>query len=349
MKKTVLGLFTAIFTAALAAAYNPPVQGENLYGFSHPELIAGGFSTAGGGILDVTPSTVINNPALGALENRVTLDLGYSAMFNNKGDDKYGQAFGTGILIPTAWCTITGEVEGIFVPFYNMHLGNSLNLKATASKQVAECLYLGAGLGGGAFWGYGSDWAITADVGAVFAPGDIAFMKNVRFGLSVLNLGKTYTNTEVWGIEKKKNEANFDGFPYFSTIRTGIAFELLHYEDFILGMSLDVTTPMFQNLIIDSGLQIEALKFIRFFTSWEYNARESGEDAASWIPTCGISFKFHINSKGDYMKRNGWQKSDIIPSVAWKNVHDDVNIISTGAVIRLGQPDEDAPVIEIGD
>ncbi|MBD5441766.1 MAG: hypothetical protein HDR33_12315 [Treponema sp.] len=344
MKKTLSVFVAATALAFSAAAYNPPVQGENLFYLAHPEMISGGISTAGGGILSVTPESTMINPALGALEKRITLDLGYTAMFNSVGSDKYGQTFGTGIIVPTDWANFTAEIEGVFVPFYNMHLGNSINFRTSASKRFMENLYIGIGLGFGGFWGSGTDWMLTADVGAVYNFGDIAFLKNFRVGASVNNVGKTFNNTNTIGV-KSRAGGDWSGFPTFSTIRAGAAAEFVRAENFVLGLSLDVTTNFFQNIIFDSGLQMEIAHFLRINSSWQFNAREAGEGCNSWLPTVGVVFKFNIGT--DFMKRDDWARSEICPSVAWKNVDGDINLISASAVLRLGELDTEGPVIEI--
>lgn len=336
MKKTFLSFAVAAALTFSAAAYNPPVQGENLFYLAHPEMISGGISAAGGGILSVTPESTVINPALGALERRITLDLGYTAMFDSVGPDKYGQAFGTGIIVPTDWANFTAEIEGVFVPFYNMHLGNSINFRTSASKRIMEHLHIGIGLGFGGLWGIGTDWMLAADVGAVYNFGDIAFLKNFRVGASVNNVGKTFNS---W------HGSDWSGFPTFSTIRAGAAAELVRSENFVLGLSLDVTTPFFQNLIFDSGVQIEIAHFLRINSSWQFNARDANEGHNSWLPTVGVVFKFNIGT--DFMKKDDWARSEICPSMAWKNVDGDINLISAGAVLRLGELDTEGPVIEM--
>ncbi|MDE5775811.1 MAG: hypothetical protein K2H67_02910, partial [Treponemataceae bacterium] len=256
--------------------------------------------------------------------------------FDSVGSDKYGQAFGTGIIVPTDWANFTAEVEGVFVPFHNMHLGNSLNFRTSASKRIMEHLHIGIGLGFGGLWGIGTDWMLTADVGAVYNFGDIAFLKNFRVGASVNNVGKTFNS---W------TGSDWSGFPTFSTIRAGAAAELVRTENFVLGLSLDVTTPFFQNVIFDSGLQIEIAHFLRINSSWQFNAREANEGCNSWLPTVGVVFKFNIGT--DFMKKDDWARSEICPSVAWKNVDGDINLISAGAVLRLGELDTEGPVIEM--
>lgn len=336
MKRMCLVFTVATALAFSVAAYNPPVQGENLFYLAHPEMISGGISAAGGGILSVTPESTVINPALGALERRITLDLGYTAMFDSVGPDKYGQAFGTGIIVPTDWANFTAEIEGVFVPFYYMHLGNSINFRTSASKRIMENLHIGIGLGFGGLWGIGTDWMLAADVGAVYNFGDIAFLKNFRVGASVNNVGKTFNS---W------TGSDWSGFPTFSTIRAGAAAELVRAENFVLGLSLDVTTPFFQNIIFDSGVQIEIAHFLRINSSWQFNARETKEGHNSWLPTVGVVFKFNIGT--DFMKKDDWARSEICPSVAWKNVDGDINLISAGAVLRLGELDTEGPVIEM--
>ena len=348
MKKSFFTVLTAFAAMSLAMAYNPPVQGENLFGFTNPEQVTGGASSAGGGIRSITPSSTIWNPATGGLEECPTIDVGYTALFSGKESDLYGQAFGTGIIVPTDWCNVSGEIAGVFVPFKDMQLGNSFNLKFSVAKELIDKLYVGVGLGTGFFSGYETDWSLTADAGAIYAFGDLGFLRDFRVGASVLNIGKVYNQTEVYGADGRKNSAGFSGFPYFVSLRSGVATKVVDNDVCKVGLSVDVTTPFFQNLIIDSGVQVELFDFIRITSSWQYNAYEYAQDRGTYLPTVGIVFKLNINTgASDYMKKHDWQTSELSPSAAWKNVNGDVNAISVGTVLRLGALDNDAPDIEI--
>lgn len=344
MKKLVCAFAATAALSLSVSAYNPPVQGENLFYLSHPESLTGGISTAGGGILSVTPASTAINPALGALEKRISLDLGYTMMFDSVGPDKYGQAFETGIIVPTDWANFSAEIEGVFVPFANMHLENNINLKTSASKQILDNLYVGIGIFGGGFWGSGGDWMLAANIGAIYNFGDIAFLKNLRIGASLNNIGKLYNNADVIGINSSALNG-WPSFPTFLTIRAGAAAELVRLENFALGLSLDVTTPLFQNIIFDTGVQIEIAHFLRINSSWHFNARETYRGRSSWLPTVGIICKFNIGT--DFLKKSDWSRSEVCPSVAWKNVDGDINLISAGAVVRLGELDTSGPVIEM--
>ncbi|MDE7291139.1 MAG: hypothetical protein K2N58_03735 [Treponemataceae bacterium] len=344
MKKTISAFVSAAVLTLSVSAYNPPVQGENLFYLSHPESLTGGISTAGGGILSATPASTSVNPALGALESRITLDAGYTMMFDSVGSRKYGQAFELGILVPTDWASFSAEIEGAFVPFWNMQLGNNLNFKSTVSKQILDNLHVGIGILVGGFWGYNTDWMLAANIGAIYNFGDIAFLKNFRIGASLNNVGKLYHNANVAGINSS-GWNNWPSYPTFMTIRAGAAAELVHIENFVIGLSLDVTTPLFQNFILDSGLQIEIAHFVQINTSWHFNAAETSRGRSSWLPTVGLIFKFNIGT--GFLNKEDWSQSEISPSAAWKNVDRDINLFSAGAVVRLGELDTSGPDIEI--
>lgn len=332
MKKLFLSLAAFVLALSAASAYDPPLQGENLFYLSHPELMTEGVSVAGGGIESVMPASGTINPALIGLEERTSLDLGYTGMVKSK----YSQAFGTGILIPTDWANFGGELE--FILDENcMGLGNSFNIKSFAAKQFMDRLYIGVGLGFGYEWKFHKDWMLTADIGAIYNFGDIAFLKNFRVGASTNNIGKTYASSRDW-----------QGYPAVMAIRVGAAAEFVRTENFGLGLSLDVTTPLFMNLIFDSGIQFRIKDFVQINSSWEFNSREAADGRNSWIPTLGVVFKFGIGmGKSDFVKKRDWSKSELCPSAAWKNVDGDINLIGVGAVLRLGQKDRSGPDIEM--
>jgi len=332
MKKLFLSMTAFVLALSAASAYDPPLQGENLFYLSHPELMTEGVSVAGGGIESVMPASGTINPALIGLEERTSLDLGYTGMVKSK----YSQAFGTGILIPTDWANFGGELE--FILDENcMGLGNSFNIKSFAAKQFMDRLYIGVGLGFGYEWKFHKDWMLTADIGAIYNFGDIAFLKNFSVGASTNNIGKTFASTRDW-----------QGYPAVMAIRVGAAAEFVRTENFGLGLSLDVTTPLFMNLIFDSGIQFRIKDFVQINSSWEFNSREAADGRNSWIPTLGVVFKFGIGmGKSDFVKKRDWSKSELCPSAAWKNVDGDINLIGVGAVLRLGQKDRSGPDIEM--
>lgn len=336
---------SSIGISASAFAYNPPVQGENLTGFINPHQMTVGFSSAGGPLFTVTPSNVFANPALGAYQDRVSLDLGYTGIITGDEVQPYSQAFGTGVLVPTKWCNVSGELFGVFSTTEKMQLGNSLNLKTTVSKEVAENFAIGAGLGGGWLWGEGEDWSLVFDVGAIYKWGTLGPMKNFRIAASVLNIGKVYNRTYTAGIYGKNDLTEWSTFPGFMTIKTGAAAEFVNTKNFTLGLSLDVSTPFFQNLIFDAGVQMKIINCIMLSSSWQFDTQAFFTGTQSWLPTVGLSFTFSLDTS--FTKNKNWTKSDMEVGTAWKNVYGNVNAISVGTIVNLGQPDRKAPEIKI--
>lgn len=345
VNKKAVCLMVGLGIAASAFAYNPPVQGDNFTGFINPHQMTAGFSTAGGPLFKVTPSNVMVNPSLGAYQNRPVIDLGYTGIITDDESSPYAQSFGTGILIPTDWCNITGEFFGVFSESEKIQLGNSVNLKATVSKEVAENLAIGIGIGGGYLWGFNEDWNLVLDVGAVYKWGELGPMKNFRIGASVLNIGKVYNGTRTKGIWNRNDGNDWTTFPGFLTIKAGAAAEFVNTEKFTLGLSLDVSTQLFQNVVLDAGVQMLIANFIEINSSWQFDTQACIAGCQSWMPTVGITFKFGLDTS--FTNNNKWTKSDIEVGAAWKNVNETVNAVSAGTVITLGQPDRVAPQITI--
>lgn len=345
LTKKAVCILMGIGISASAFAYNPPVQGDNFTSFINPHQMTAGFSTAGGPLFKVTPSNVMVNPAIGAYQNRPVIDFGYTGIITGDDSAPYSQSFGTGVLIPTDWCNITSEFFGVFAESDRMQLGNSVNLKTTVSKEVAENLSIGVGLGGGYLWGFNQDWNLVLDVGAVYKWGELGPMKNFRLGASVLNIGKVYSNSYTKGIWGRNDGRDWTTFPGFMTVKAGAAAEFVNTEKFTLGLSLDVSTQFFQNVVFDAGVQMLIANFIEINSSWQFDTQACAAGYQSWLPTLAITFKSGLDTS--FTKNQKWTKSDIEVGAAWKNVTDNVNAISAGTVITLGQQDRVAPTITI--
>jgi hypothetical protein len=342
-------LIAAVLFAAVATglfAYNPPAGGQNLFRITEPQLLTGAGSSAGGAIFGVTPASIVNNPALTAYEQRIVLDVAGTMLFNSKDSDhSVGSAFEGGLLIPTRWGVWSSVIQGIFVPFYDMQLGNNIALSTSFSKDITDMLSVGVGVNFGVFYGYKSDWTGSANLGALYRIGTVSFLKDVRFGASLMNLGKMYTNTTVYGIYDGDDA---DMWPGIATPRFGAAATILSAGRMDLGLSTDISIPAFQNFVFDAGLKMEFAKIVTLSTSWEYDAREFAQGAKNIMPSVGLSIKFLFNSKdGSMMAEHGWQQSEMTVSGGWQQLYKNVNAVSTGAVLDLGLKDTKAPEITL--
>lgn len=359
MKKILGAAFVVALLSTSSFAYNPPAGGQNVLRLTEPQLITGAHSAAGGGIFGVTPASIINNPALTAWEQRITLDAAGTLFLSSNSDDdrSYGGAVEGGLLIPSRWCVSTLLFQGVWTEFLDMPVGNSINFTGGFSKDITDQVSVGLTGNFGLLYGdsdtVGSDWTASAAVGAYYNFGDLFFMRNLRFGVSMSNLGKMYNDTKTFGIKSikdikdgKKPDDEVDAWPGIATIRTGVAASLVKTDVMDLGASLDLSYPAFQNLVVDTGLQIQLWDFLKISSSWEFDVMEFSNDAKNLMPSVGVSFKFLFKSKeGSYLARKGWAESEMTVSGAWKQLYENINAVSAGAILNLGLEDTKAPEV----
>lgn len=346
MKKIVLAVVLAVLAAAALNAYNAPVYGDSIYELSSPKTLSGGASVAGGPIFNAGPDSIISNPAVPAREQRVVLNAGYTALFstNSANSKTFGTAFQGSILIPFKLCILTGYVNGTFVPFEEMNLRNSMGFKAAISKPITEKLDLGLGLSSGFCWGAGKDGLIACDLGGVYHFGDLGFMKDFRLGVSFLNLGKTFTKSEVIGIYAD----GITSYPNVATLKVGAAASLFKNDIFDIAYAVDLTAPSFMNLIVDASVQFSIKETVFLGVSEKFNIREMAAGNVCMIPAVSLNFKFAFDfGKNDYMKKNGWEQSEFNVYGAYRNINSSVTAASLGVDLMLGMKDTTPPVIEL--
>ena len=337
-------LFMLVVTAA--SAYNPTVYGDNVFELSSPRQLTNGSSAVGGGLFYASPESMVANPALPAKEQRIDLNLSYTGMVssNTENSKRYGNAFQFGILIPFKRFVFSGYGNGTMVPFNEMNLGDSFNFKFGLAKEITDKLVVGTNLNSGIFWGAGTDWALSANLGFVYTFGNLSFMKDFRYGVSVLNLGKNYSQISLQGI--KQGAAS--SLPAIATIKAGAAGTLVQNDIIKLGASLDLTIPAFQNLITDLGLQFAVKDMLFISVSEKLNIAELAHGVKNVMPSVGLNFRFTFDVKdNDYLNKNGWSQSEMSASVAWRQFNKTVNAVSAGVDVNLGLKDETPPVIQL--
>ena len=362
MKKIIGTAFAALFAAANLFAYNPPAGGQNILRLTGPQLLTDAGSAAGGGIFGASPASIINNPALTAWEQRTTLDLAGTLFVNGNSDydsKALGGATQLGILIPTRWCVPSFLFQGLWTEFFDMPVESNISFTAGASKDITDYVSIGLNTNFGLVYGNttDSDWSLSASLGAFYNYGDLFFMKDLRFGVSLNNLGKMYTGDKTIGILAAKdirdNKTPSDDvtlWPGLCTLRTGVAATFFRTDIMNLGLSLDLSYPSFQDLVLDTGVQIQFWDFLKVSSAWELDVQEVANGAVNVIPSLGVSYKFIFNAKKDsYLARQGWEQSEITTSAAWRNLYQNINAFSAGAVMNLGMQDAKAPEVILWD
>ncbi|MBO4639344.1 MAG: hypothetical protein J5710_06270 [Treponema sp.] len=347
MKKFFSAAAVLVFVLSAVNAYNPPVYGDNLYELSSPRQLANGSSVVGGGLFYASPESIAVNPALTAKEQRIDLNLANTSLFssNETNDSRYGNAFQAGLLIPFKRFVFSGYGNLTTVTFNEMNLGNSFNMKFGLAKEITDRLTVGANLNSGIFWWKSAtDWDLSANLGFVYTYGNLGFLKDFRYGVSILNLGKNFGNTTLPGIDG--GEAS--SLPSIATLKLGTAGTLVQNDIIKLGFSFDFTVPAFQNLITDMGLQFAVKDMLFISVSEKFNIRELANGVKNIMPSVGLTFRFTFDVKNnDYLQKNGWSQSEMSANVAWRQFNETVNAASYGVDVNLGLKDVNPPVIQL--
>lgn len=355
MKKIAVAVMAASMLFTAAYAYNPPVGSEDMCLLSSPASISGGLSVTGGALFSAGAESIVVNPALTANEQRVNLNFGYTFLYsgNDKDQSQIGSAVQGAILIPFKLYVFSGYLNGTFAPFTNeMYLGNSVNAKVGLSKEITDKLNVGLSLSGGATWEFGTDWALGANLGFFYKHGNLGFIKDFRYGVSLLNLGKNYSDvlrlTPVAGEEEGAMLYSPSAYPSIATLKLGAAGSFLKNDNIEIGGALDFTVPAFQNLIVDLNLQASVKNMLIVSMGEKINIVEAANGHGSYIPSIGLIFKFTFDVKNnEYLASKDWSQSEMTVSAAYKNLYEEVHAISAGVDIDLGMQDTSAPEIVI--
>lgn len=356
--KKLLSLLAAgiLCSAALSSEtfvdlYNPPFGGNSIFKLSNPTMISGGASASGGPVFTVLPVSITYNPALPATEQRSVINASWTGIINTvnaqNSDGTFGNIFQLGTIIPTRFVVIAASAQGTFANFSNMDIGNNIIIHAGVSKDVTDKLYVGMNLYTGFYLGHGSDFTVGADLGLLYTMNDQGFLKNPRLGISLTNLGKPLNdNFQSLGFNGSRDYINYPGI---ITPRVSYAATLLSIQDFNIGFSTDFYFPEFMDVAADLGLALAYSDIVQFCIGWEADLREILNGAPLNWPSIGLNIRLTINSKKIAEGNEAWEKSEIVPALAWKNLYGGMEAVSAGASLYLGQKDTKAPEIYLWD
>ena len=348
MKKVITIFFVVASVFSFASAYNPPVGAEKMFDYSSPNALSGNMTVTGGALFSSGPDSLIVNPALAAGEQRVSLNAGYTFLHTYGTEDfMAGSAFQTSILIPSKMFVFSGYLNGTFVPFPDMDIGNSFSLKASLSKEITDKLDIGLGLNTGIAWSNKATWSLSANLGFNYNYGDLWIFKNFRYGASILNLGKNFTLSGNTGLSAGNKSTHF---PSILTIKVGAAGTVFDNDFLDIGVAMDLTTTLFLNLIVDLNTQLIFKDMFFLSVGESINVAESAYNHWSAIPSVSLGVKFSLDVKNNqYLNKNGWSKSEMSVAAGYKNLYGSVNAYSAAVDLDLGMKDTTPPVIEFLD
>ncbi len=343
IKRKALVPLLGLVCAGIALAYDPPVGGDALSGLQFAPTVASGSSVTAAD----SPWADAANPAASGSQQRAVIDLSYVVLAGFEGGEGFGQGASLGLTLPKAYGVWTFGAGFLSVPdtIPSMPLGTSGTGRVSFSKDLYPNLNAGIGLEGrfGTAPSGDSDWALGASIGIIHSLGDVAFVRDLSWGLAVSGLGKAYAPS---GAAAEGGSAS--GYPSPFTPAVGVRGNLVKTDSFRLGLALDLSSPFFQNLLFNAGLEAGIGKHVTARVGWNFNAREFGRgEHDSFLPSFGLTGLIPLDRKSDesFISKQGWDKSELKPTVAAQPLYDGGWAIAAGLAVPLGVVDKNPPKI----
>ena len=331
-----------LFTVpSMWAQYTPVSGGENAADLISPGFIAGGASITS----TESPAAAVLNPSVSGLKQRTTLDLsyigliGFDAAAANRG--YRGHAANLGVTIPSKYGVFDLSGHFLHALFQDINLGTQGSIDFSFSKDLYPHLLVGAGLHTAFGYNQAYDWALYANLGFLHIPGDVGFLKDFSWGVSIQGLGKSFSPL-----------AGYTGYPAPFTPVLGASFALVNTEKVVWGFNADVGFPAFQNVDFTIGSRVTLFDFFSIRVTGHYDIVEMIDahvPMRSPLPGFGISFKFKTNIKKDaeFFSDRGWNRSEVKTQFAAAPLQSGIWAIGAGVNIPLGVIDSVGPDIQI--
>ncbi|UCF97744.1 MAG: OmpA family protein [Spirochaetaceae bacterium] len=324
MNKKVYALIVLIYLLAIPvfAQYDPPPGSLVHYDLYSPEFLAGGLNSVSG----PSPAADVLNPAASGDVQRFTLDASYLALIGtDSADSGWGHAINAGVTWPTRVGVLSASGHIISAEFLAVQLGHYFAGNVSFAKDLFPKLLVGLGLQGQ--YG-GSDWGLGADLGFVHLPGDVGFMKDLRWGIALRGLGKGMSPVD-----------NYGASPAPFTPAAGISFDVLQREKLIWSLHSDLSLPSVQDLTLSLGteLNISDRVFLLLGSTIALSELEPGEMRTP------ISFGASVKL-GTSVKEN---QSELKITAGAAPLQSDIWAAGGGANLAVGLIDRQAPEISL--
>lgn len=330
------------------AAYDPPQGGNDINRLHSPEFVSGAASVTS----IESPQADAVNPAASGGQQRTTLDVNYGLITDFQSQTEFGHAVNIGATVPSKYGVFTGTLHFLTTDYTDtLNFGTSGGFNFSFAKDLFPNFYVGAGLGFtiGSFTNL--DWGLWLDLGVLYLPGTVGFLKDFRLGVALWGLGKWYdpiTGTLV------------NAFPSPFTPAVGLGFNLVHTDSVQWGFTTDLSFPTFQDIKFDIASELLFREFVGFRTAFSLDVRElvdarnnPGQPAKSFIPSFGLYFNFKTkpaekaagSEEPGLLEKQGWDRSDIKTQAAALPLYSNRWALSLGVNIPLGVVDRSPPAV----
>jgi len=322
--------------AYTVAPYNPVLGGEQFPSLYSTSVLAGGLSVAGSSLGGFLPAMLAINPALAAGEENPILDLSYILLSGIQTVRGAGHVGNAGFAYPGNWGVVSGLLNFSHVKLDSLNFGTFGQGRFSYSKDLTENLYVGTGF----YLAAGSNWALGLDIGVLYKLPQVAFLHNARVGISLTGIGKPF-NPRMNGV---KDNGNMLGYPSLFTPHVGFATDFANFEKFKMGMYVDVATPAFTNMTIETGFDMLIADLVSLRSAYTFNFLEALKEKQTHIPSFGIGVKFDIKPKANSSTS---KETLIMPQFAVKPFYNNIWAFGFGLNVKFGTEDKEGPKIDL--
>jgi flagellar hook assembly protein FlgD/outer membrane protein OmpA-like peptidoglycan-associated protein len=331
-------LFLGILSTA-SGEYDPPNGGEELYHLISPLFLAGGPNPVG----EESPVSDRLNPAASAAQQRTTLDLSYIALTDPGEDGWKGHVVNLGGTLPTRYGVFSASSTLLTSSLDDMDLGTLWILNGSVAKELFSNLSVGAGIHTTLGSKDSFDMGLALDLGFIHTPASFYGLKDFRWGISMLNMGKWYEPVD-----------DRTAFPSPFTPLIGASFTAFHSETspFRINVNGALSFPAFQNLRLSLGADLQFKEQFGLQAAFHLDAAQIFEESLarrSLAPSFGIFavFRTDLKPQGGFLDEKGWNRSDVKARASAAPLHSGIWAIGGGVNVNLGVVDRNPPKIEV--
>jgi len=342
-----VGIVAAAFVIFLSIgsvyAYDPPAGGTLVPVLPSAHALAQGPTVTA---MDA-PWADWLNPAASAAQQRPALEASYVGLTDFGQDGQgWGSAASLGLSLPKPYAVWGAGLRFISVPdsMSSLPLGTFIQGRGGIAKDLFANFFVGAGvdltLGDGG-------WGAGANLGVLQLAGPVGFLKDVRWGATLANIGKGY-GSELSGTGLFGGEQSL--FPPPFTFSVGAQGLFLSTADLKAGLGLNLSAPSFADLEACLSASFTWRDVVSLRAAWDLSARElaEGSDGRSLIPAVGLTASIPLQGKkaDPRLAKQGWDKADLKPALSISPLYGDLWALGFGATLPLGTVDKTAPKIK---
>jgi len=341
-KKALLSVFCLALACNLSVfGYDPPEGAFFLRSLYSPWGLASTPTVTG----PASPWATRLNPSVTGGSQLVQVEGSYTGITDfGAAAQGWGSAASVAFSLPQPYGVWGGSLSLFSAPgtMTSMPLGTFGSLRASFSKDLLPSVYVGSALditlGGNGGFG----WGMGLDLGATWFAGNLSFLKDTRFGLSILDIGKGYSTAPLTGI--------FGGaassYPSAFTLGLGMKAFLVQSYNWTIDAALDLWSPSFQDLGIDMSFGFGFKEYATLRLGWSAGLRDSlAASGRSLLPTLGLSGTIPLGKGFTFAKRT-YRDASLSVAAGFAPLYDSLRALGAGFNLSFGIKDRTAPVID---